>query len=170
MEKQIISWEEVEDACSKLVMKIGQSRDWPSKIIAVANGGSVPAVIMSHLMGIRDVIYIRSTHYSNDGVMLPEVEVSLENSLWELCRYEPVLIVDDIYDTGDTMNAVVSKIKTLNKEVPWRVLPNLITATMYLREGAPDYGSIIPTHYGKVAKAGAWLVFPWEKDSHKLSS
>ena len=157
-----ISWCEVQEACSKLVMKIGQSSEFPKVIVAIANGGSVPAVIMSHAMGIREVLYVRATHYDDNGTRFPDVSVRLENSMWELGPEATVLIVDDIYDSGDTLHAVVNEIMAIRKSVPWRVMPKIITATLFLRENASIRETGL-THYGKIAKSGTWLVFPWEK-------
>jgi hypothetical protein len=160
--KVSVSWGEVTETCNRLVMKISQSKDWPKIIVAIANGGSVPAVIMSHAMGIREILYVRATHYAEDGTRSPNVGVQLENSMWELDPSAPVLIVDDIYDTGDTLHAVVNEIMALNKTTPWRVMPKIITATLFLRGNSTNLSSG-PTHYGRIATEGTWLVFPWEK-------
>ena len=160
MEKVKINWDEVESVCSRIVMKIGQSNEWPNTIVAVANGGSIPAVTIANMMGIKNIVYVTATHYGNDETRLPSVSIKSPSVLWTFEPSETVLVVDDIYDTGDTIKAITKQIFASNSNSS----PKIITATVFLRENAPDAFKHL-THYGKIAKAGVWLDFPWEKSS-----
>ena len=60
-----------------------------------------------------------------------------------------VLIVDDIWDSGKTMNAVLDY---LGEE-------DITTATLFWKETAKEK----PTYYANIAGRNEWVVFPWEK-------
>ena len=59
-----------------------------------------------------------------------------------------VLIIDDIWDSGRTMEAVL---EYLGKE-------NVTTATLYWKEKALNK----PNYYAETARENEWIVFPWE--------
>ena len=64
-----------------------------------------------------------------------------------------ILIVDDIYDTGHTMNKVIDFVKRQRtKPSP---MPNIIGYCLFGHENSDN---IVYTH----EHDGSWIVFPWE--------
>ena len=59
-----------------------------------------------------------------------------------------ILIIDDIWDSGDTMRAVL---EYLGEE-------DVTTATLFWKETA----NTEPTYFNEKAKENEWIVFPWE--------
>jgi hypoxanthine phosphoribosyltransferase len=59
-----------------------------------------------------------------------------------------ILIVDYIYDSGKTMQAVTAHFE--GKEI--------VTATLFWKETAQEK----PNYYADVSKDNEWIVFPWE--------
>ncbi len=60
-----------------------------------------------------------------------------------------ILIIDDIYDSGRTMQAVLGY---LGKE-------DVTTATLFWKETASQK----PDYFANVAKKEEWIIFPWEQ-------
>ena len=81
------SWEDVADGIKILAEKIKKEVDIRdiTEIVGIARGGLIPAVMLSHFLGIK---------YS------AEVSLSLMNS-------DKVIIIDDIADSGRTFENIV---------------------------------------------------------------
>jgi hypoxanthine phosphoribosyltransferase len=80
MEKIYLSWNDIEDAVESLAHQIKQSDESIEAITGLPRGGLIPAVLLSHKLG------------------LPYV-----NSYNDFDGYENVLVVDDICDSGETL-------------------------------------------------------------------
>ena len=77
MEKKYLEWRDINDAIERLAINIKKSGIEISAIKGVQRGGLIPAVMLSHSLGI------------------PMTEKEIVSS--------SVLIVDDICDTGNTL-------------------------------------------------------------------
>lgn len=80
-EKQIVGWDEVEAAVSRLVAVIPRGRY--REIIGIVRGGLVPAAMLAYELGIRSVRVVSP----DDVLVMPH----------------DALLVDDIADTGATL-------------------------------------------------------------------
>ena len=120
----------------------------PDLIVAIARGGMMLGQIMGYGLGVRNVQSIRVEAY--DGECQRDT-VTISGSC-DLCDVKRVLIVDDIVDSGDTLQAVIDKFK--------RIAPDLQikTATLFYKPSA----SILPDY--KVHEATEWIGFFWEKE------
>jgi hypoxanthine phosphoribosyltransferase len=77
MKKKYLEWRDIDDAIERLAINIKKSSIEISAIKGLQRGGLIPAVMLSHLLGI------------------PMTEREIVSS--------SVLIVDDICDTGNTL-------------------------------------------------------------------
>jgi len=78
MEKTFLSWNDIETAVESLAHQIRQSGEEIGAIVGLARGGLIPAVMLSHKLGIPLV----SEDHEAEGYLL---------------------VVDDICDTGVTL-------------------------------------------------------------------
>lgn len=78
MEKIYLSWDEIEDAVESLAHQIKQSGKKIGSMDGLARGGLIPAVMLSHKLGIP----FMNENNNDEGY---------------------ILIVDDICDTGETL-------------------------------------------------------------------
>jgi len=120
-----VDWIIIEYLVSILVEKIKQSDEEYDMIVGVNRGGLIPAVMLSHKLG------------------LPLLTMQPDDVLPEGLRH---LIVDEIYDTGNT----ITKIKANNPTADFAVLYHNI-----------DLPSL--KFYGLKIALDKWLIFPWEK-------
>ena len=148
--KIYLGWAEVEEATEYVAAKILEDKYKPDFIVAIARGGLIPGVRLSHILKVP----MRSIHLSfydeyNRRLEAPRIIVPLHSDVE--VRGKNILLVDDIADTGLTLKRAkeyleglgVSQIKiaTLAKK------PRSITD--------PDYYLFITEK---------WVVFPWEKE------
>jgi len=142
-----LSWEDIEKASLSIYSEMCRDGYAPQSIIALLRGGIVPARLFSDFFNILlDFFALDVTLYDSIGIRKPEPTIKPFNGD---VKGKRVLIVDDIYDSGKTMKAVLEYLKG----------EDITTATLYWKEtanGKPDY-------YAEVVKENEWLVFPFEK-------
>jgi len=139
------SYEEFLDDCKTLKGKI----DWEfDAIIGIARGG----LTLSHLLGeyydIREVFAINTIGYDDDK-KLDHTEVF---NIPDIRGNKNILIVDDIVDSGETLELVLS---TLSQRYPDC---NFKSASLLYKYSA----SIQPDWFVKEAKV--WIDFFWSVD------
>jgi hypoxanthine phosphoribosyltransferase len=132
----------------------------PDYIIGVWRGGTPPGVAMHEFFRMRGLepyhTTIKTQSYS--GMMRGEggVEIKGIGHIIDVINAEDrVLIVDDVFDTGHTMVAILEEIRTLAR----RNAPECRVATVYYKpeknetDLEPDYYAVADNR---------WIVFPHE--------
>ena len=132
MNKYNIDWEEIDALVFRLLYKIRISDLKFKNIYGLQRGGLIPAVMLSHQLGIPMA----------KGDIGPDT-----------------LIVDDICDSGETLDRLVKKYQTLYS-FPF----NLKTAVLHYK---PHTSCFEPTFYSEKWNKDVWLVYPWEREDSK---
>lgn len=142
-----VDWKEVELLCFELAMKIKESYK-PDVIIAIARGGLVPARILSDFLGIKEILTVGVEYYKavEERKELPKLTYSLPNGILG----KRVLVVDDVADTGKSLDLVK---RELGKFMP----RDLKFATLFYK----PWCDFKPDFYAKETEK--WVIFPWEK-------
>ncbi|MEW6592097.1 MAG: phosphoribosyltransferase family protein [Candidatus Hadarchaeota archaeon] len=137
----LMSWQKVEKAIEKLAKMV--KKDFtPDFVVGVARGGLVPAVKISHILDSEfRVIHIR--YYNGRQRMKAPTLVSDCGPL-----KGKVLVVDDVADTGVSLEFIVNHLKKKGAKVKVATI-----ACKPCSRFKPDY-SILVTN--------KWLIFPWE--------
>jgi len=145
-----LSWGDIEKACLSIYANMCRDNYAPDVILGLLRGGVVPSRIFLDFYQITiDFCSIDVKLY--DGINLKKPSPKIKSFLNDDIEGKKVLVVDDIWDSGKTMKAVLDYLKNHNTQVT--------TATLYFKEtevGQPDY-------YANVVPKEEWLVFPWEK-------
>ncbi len=137
--KVYLSWDQVSEGVKTMYFRTVTPGSGFRRIIAVARGGLIPAVMLAHQLGIRRVETIRVYARNNDQSAL-QIPVVMG---FPPERNEPrTIIVEDIVDTGRTL-------KVLNDHYPEYPVLALVSRR--------------PEVMGAIAvDPQAWVVFPWE--------
>ena len=141
-----LSWEDVERACLSIYANMRKDKYAPDVILGLLRGGVVPSRIFLDLhQSLLDFCSIDVKLY--DGINLKKPTPKIK-SFVDGVKGKKILVVDDIWDSGETMSAVLKYLKG----------HNVVTATLYWKEAAhrPDY-------FAEVASKKEWIIFPWEK-------
>lgn len=120
----------------------------PEAIVAIARGGMMLAQLMAHALHIRNVQTIRTEGYDGDH---KREDVKIFGAC-DLAGLKRVVVVDDIVDSGDTLEAVMAYLKSSFPDVTFK------TAAVFYKPDAsfqPDYG---------IQVADGWISFFWEAD------
>ena len=127
----------------EIVCKSGKQYDL---VIGSARGGLIPAVFMSHALN-RPMGIVHCSSYSDTS------KGELETHGWvsPVQSPESILIVDDLADTGHTLE-FVKKFCETTFDKPADL------ATVYYKTGSV----VIPDYYATVISSDVWVVFPYE--------
>lgn len=120
--KIYLSWDDTIDLVDKLCEKIITEQPNIDSVFGLKRGGLIPAVMVSHKLG------------------LPWSDVMLPNTL----------VVDDICDTGVTLNNCIGG----------------YTAVLHYK---PHTSCYTPNIYATIHEGDEWIIYPWErKDSETI--
>lgn len=118
----------------------------PQAILSIARGGVTLGHFLSILLNIREFYTINSIYY-NDTHKYDNIEIF---NIPDLSKYEKIILVDDIVDSGVTMDEVVrvltNKYKTLQIQ----------TVSLFYKQSA----IVKPDFY--IHEAKEWIEFFWE--------
>jgi xanthine phosphoribosyltransferase len=143
-----ISWDQVHRDSKALAWRLdrqgpGAEGEWRA-IVAITRGGLVPAAIVARELNIRiiDTISVKSYDHKNQGaaqvLKAPDVELVGDG--------EGVLVIDDLVDTGRTLEVVRSR------------YPRAHFATVYAK---PKGRPLVDTFITEVSQ-DTWIYFPWD--------
>lgn len=147
----------------RLALKVFESGFQPTTIIGIWRGGTPIAVAVHELLdylGVKTAHYpIRTASYAGIGKRVGDVQVlGLDPIAERLEASDRVLFVDDVFDTGLSMEATIAR---LHRLCPPPRQPEVRVATTYFKPGS-NRTSSTPDYY--VHETEQWLVFPHELD------
>ena len=134
-EKLFLSWGDIDSLFEVLCQKIKSSK-YPliiESITGLPRGGLIPAVMVSHKLGIP---FINSNE--------------LDPITWWKKKNNSILVIDDICDSGETLQYYQ---------------PYYTTATLHYK---PQVSSITPHIYCKAVVEDEWVVYPWEREDSEI--
>lgn len=138
---------------------------YPDYMVALWRGGAIPGICMHETFkwygeknGLKptDHIAIRTSKYTGIDQANEHVEVHNLGYLVERLKPESrVLLIDDIFDTGNTIEAVITALKQKLGDN----MPNIKVATIYYKP-TRNQTKRHPDYY--IHETTEWIVFPHE--------
>jgi len=161
VEKYFIGARELLADSFRLGMKVYESGFRPSFIVGIWRGGSPVGIAVQELLdyfGVEtDHIAIRTSLYAGINERRRRVRVhGLGYVLDNIEHEDGLLIVDDVWDSGRSIKAVIDKLRIQarrNAPADIRVATVYFKPSMNKVKGKPDYF---------VHETDQWLVFPHE--------
>jgi hypoxanthine phosphoribosyltransferase len=161
MEKLFITADSLLRDSIELARLIIRSGLRPTYLVAMWRGGTpigiaVQEVLEYHAIEV-DHIAIRTSSYVGIDQKNKTVRVhAVDYLVSRLSAEDQLLLVDDVFDSGRSLEAVVAELKRRCR----RNLPEVIRiATVYYKP-ARNSSSLVPDYY--VHSTDSWLVFPHE--------
>lgn len=145
---ELISWTEVTRLIERLATRITASDFKPDIIVAIARGGYVPARLLCDQLDIYNLTGIRVTHYLA-GAHKTEQAQLVEPLQTDIAQAN-VLLVDDVDDSGDTLQLAQQHLSN-------RQPKQLKIAVMHHKLAS----SLIPDYYAHKIVKWRWLTYPW---------
>jgi hypoxanthine phosphoribosyltransferase len=165
-EKYYISAEELLQDSFRLGLEINKSDFRPDFIVGVWRGGTPVGIAVQEILHVcgteTDHISIRTSSYSGIGSREKEVKVhGLDYIIENVNADDSLLIVDDVFDTGLSIKAILDSLK---KKARLNMPSDIRIATPWFKP-ENNKTTLIPHYF--LHKSDKWLVFPHE--AHGLS-
>ncbi len=162
MEKLFIESDDLLRDSFQLAWNVYESGYKPNFIVGVWRGGAPIGIAVQEFLSVlgvkSDHVAIRTSHYSGINQTNQNVQVyGLNYVIRKLQSEDSLLIVDDVHDTGLSIQQIINDIHTACK----KNTPNIKVATPYFKptknktENKPDF---------YLHETNKWLVFPHELD------
>ena len=160
MDKLFINSDELLEDSFSLAWNVYESGYRPNYIVGVWRGGAPIGIAVQELFDVlgveSDHIAIRTSYYSSIGQRNDKVQVyGLSYLIKKLESEDSLLIVDDVFDTGNSINQIITDIQTACK----KNTPEIRIATPYFKP-AQNKTERNPDYY--LHETDKWLVFPHE--------
>ncbi|MEH6579171.1 MAG: phosphoribosyltransferase family protein [Amphritea sp.] len=161
VDKVYLSAQELLEDSFRLALEVYNSGFRPDFIVGVWRGGTPVGIAVQELLDYFDVktdhISIRTSSYTGIGTRGKEVRVhGLDYLIRNVNAPDSLLIVDDVFDTGLSVKAVIDTLKDkarLNTPLDIRI------ATPWFKP-SNNKTALEPDYY--LHKSEDWLVFPHE--------
>lgn len=189
MKKIYYSWSDVEGACLEISRSIIASNWRPDYIVGITRGGAIPAVMLSQFLNVpmrplevslrdggqcvsdlgmaEDAFGYNAERFVENPVDVAGVLEAAADLLESGDSYKNILIVDDINDTGATINWIKEDWRSgcmpndpswdndiWHQNVRFAVLTNNLASQADIDYYAWEVNK---------AEEDCWLVYPWEE-------
>ena len=160
MEKHYIRSEDLIQDSFRLAWQVYEDGYRPNYIIGVWRGGAPIGIAVQEFFSVlgvpSDHIAIRTSHYKGIDDRSTEVQVyGLNYIIKQVESDDSLLIVDDVHDTGISIEKIVSDLQAACK----KNTPVIRVATPYYKPNK-NKTSRTPDYY--LHETDKWLVFPHE--------
>lgn len=143
-----VSWDELDRLVGELAARVGTDYDL---VLAITRGGLVPAGILAYRLDLREILVAGVEFYTSGGAThdaprfghFPEAE---------LLRGRRILVVDEVWETGETMAAVLARVRAAGG------LP--VSAVVHYKPGRSRV-ALEPDHHA--ALAHGWVTYPYKR-------
>jgi len=163
MDKTVISASELLEDSFRLGVEILESGFEPTLIIAIWRGGTPVGMAVQEVLsycGVEsDHIAIRTSSYTGVDERGAVAVHGLNYIIKKISLEDRVLIIDDVFDTGNTIKAVVGEIKRRARDNT----PQEIRVAVPWYKPSRNETGMVPDFYLK--ETAEWLVFPHELDA-----
>ncbi len=150
IQREVLTWDIYGTAVRELASRIAQDGYEPDVILGIARGGLIPAGSMGYALSVKNC-YIMNIEYYTDVDERLDVPVILPPYLEMIdLKHSDILVVDDVADTGHTLQKVYDFVSGNVGEVR--------AAVLYEKPH-----SVINCEY-VWRRTDRWINFPWSSE------
>ncbi len=146
-EKLIVSWDDLDQMVATLADEVGADYD---VVLAITRGALVPAGMLAYRLGLRNILVAAVAFYDDTG-QPAEQPTFFQFPADPLLHGQRVLVVDEVWDTGTTIAAVVERVEMAGGRPT--------TAVLHYKPGRSKV-ELVPDHH--VVATNAWVVYPFK--------
>lgn len=163
MEKTVLTAQDLLEDSFNLGLQVLESGFEPTLIIAIWRGGTPVGMAVQEILsycGVEsDHIAIRTSSYSGVDERGAVAVHGLNYIIKKVCHDDRVLIVDDVFDTGNTIVAVIDE---LTRRARGNTPEDIRVAVPWFKPSRNET-DVIPDYC--LHETSEWLVFPHELDA-----
>jgi hypoxanthine phosphoribosyltransferase len=147
-ERDVVSWSDLDRLVGALAARLV---DAPYDVmLAITRGGLVPAGMLAYRLGMRDILVAAVAFYDDEGKP-GEHPTFFQFPADPLLHGRRVLVVDEVWDTGTTIAAVVERVRQAGG------IPT--TAVLHYKPERSRV-ALVPDHH--VVETDRWVVYPFK--------
>ena len=146
-DKHIVTWDNLDELVGTFADKVGSDYD---VVLAITRGALVPAGMLAYRLGLRNILVAAVAYYDDTG-QPAEQPTFFQFPADPLLHGNTVLVVDEVWDTGTTIEAVVERVRMAGGRPT--------TAVLHYKPGRSKVAST-PDHF--VVATDAWVVYPFK--------
>jgi len=163
MDKTVISAQDLLEDSFRLGLDVLESGFRPTLIIAIWRGGTPVGLAVQEILdycGVEsDHIAIRTSSYVDVDKRGAVAVHGLNYIIKKICHDDRLLIVDDVFDTGNTIVAVIEELRNRARDNT----PDDIRVAVPWYKPSRNETDLVPDYY--IHETAEWLVFPHELDA-----
>jgi hypoxanthine phosphoribosyltransferase len=160
-----LSWNQIEKYCTELSISILKSGFKPDYVVGITRGGLIPAVLISHILEVP----MHTLHVQLRDGQTNDCESNCwmsEDAFGYTENAKNILVVDDINDSGDTINWIKWDWRStcLPNDPKWDTVwgNNVKFATVVTNLGSKETVDYSALEINKTEN-DVWIDFPWER-------
>lgn len=146
----IVTWEDFDGLVARLAGAVGKDFDL---VLAITRGGLVPAGMLAYRLDLRSVMVAGVEFYRADGTM-HDAPVVGQFPDEDLLAGRRVLVVDEVWETGETMTEVVGRVRAAGGRP--------VSAVVHYKPGRSRVAGT-PDHWA--ATVHDWVTYPYKAGS-----
>jgi uncharacterized protein len=147
---ELIGFNEVLRLSKDLARKIKASGYMPDLIVAIGRGGYVPGRLISDFLLFNDLTSMKIEHYARAADMRKEARIKFPIPVD--ITGKKILVIDDVTDTGETLNLAVAYILNLK--------PASVRTAVLQHKTCSGF---MPDYYAQKIIKWRWIIYPWAR-------
>lgn len=148
MPVQLVDLEDVVTATDRLARGIRDSGFLPDTIVAIARGGFTPARFLCDFLHVHKLLSVKVEHYTAGA--REQRSAAVTHPLSGDIRGENVLLVDDVNDSGDTLEAALPHLAGFAPAAVRSAVLHEKTTT-----------SRVADYHCHLIREWRWVLYPW---------
>jgi hypoxanthine phosphoribosyltransferase len=143
----IVSWEALDGLVANLATKVGRDHDL---VLAITRGGLVPAGMLAYRLDLREILVAGAIFYLPQGGTHPAPVIGHFPDA-SLLAGQRVLVVDEVWETGETMTEVLSRVRAAGGTA--------VSAVIHYKPGRSRVDGA-PDHWADTVND--WVTYPYK--------
>ena len=149
-EREVLTWSDFGSASRDLALDVIRSGFEAEVVVAIARGGLLLAGVIAYALGLKSCGAVNAEFYTGVGTRL-DTPILLPPFLdAQSIDGKKVLLVDDVSDSGRTLDMVVTLLEGMGAEVR--------TVVLYTKPGTVHE----PAYTWR--RTAQWITFPWSAE------
>lgn len=147
---RLSTWADVDRWADAVAARVRERGAIPSTIVGLTRGGWVPARLLCDRLGVQRLVSLRAQHWGVTAT--PTGAAELTEGLSGSVAGQKVLVVDDITDTGESLELAVAHVTAHGA--------GHVESAVFLHI---THSKFVPTYFAEEIPRDAWVwvVFPW---------
>ena len=147
IETHVVGWEELDGLVARLAEAVGRDHD---VVVAITRGGLVPAGMLAYRLDLREILVAGAEFYRSEGGTHAAPLIGHFPDP-ELLAGRRVLVVDEVWETGETMTEVLARVRAAGGRA--------VSAVIHYKPGRSRVAGR-PDHHA--AEADGWVTYPYK--------